>query len=274
MQTDKKFLKESASSFLTTSEALEKFWDPKSRQIFALRYLVVGEILARLVVERKESLVLDAGCGGGFILNFLPKLSRDAVYLGLDISLRNVQRARSKWAELKTFPEAHFLVADVENLPLKGSFVDVVVSIEVLEHLLDPRSGLREMSRVLRQNGKIVLTTPSAFKLSGRSVLSAVRDAVFAQVEKPPKQRETTLKTSVDIMIPHRDFTRFELGNILKNHFQIISIFSLTFNRVYVVLKKFLPQKAMGKVFYVDKALRRVPVLRVLGDYWLVIGEK
>jgi len=269
----KKFLKKTIDCLLTTSEALEKF-DPKSRRIYWLKYLNVGGIVVKLFRMKKHYLILDAGCGDAILLNFLPKLNGGAVYIGVDIGLKNIQRARSRLRRLQTFPEGYFLIADVETLPLKGYCVDVVISIEVLEHLVSPMSGLHEMSYVLKQTGKLVLTTPSAFKLGGRSILLALRNSVFSQIDKPPKQRETFFKTRPGVVIPHREFTCFELSNLVKKYFRIINISSFTFSYVYVILKKILPQIAFKKIFYGDLVLRRVPVVRRLGDHWLVIGEK
>lgn len=273
MQTEKKDLKELARSLPTTSEALEKFWDIKSRQVYLLRYALVQKTLSELLKGKEHCVILDAGCGDGTLLDFFHRISESIIYVGVDFSSKGIQHAFLKWRKFKAVTEAYFILADVENLPFQRKSVDVLISIEVLEHLLDPKLAILEMNRVLKYNGKCILTTPSAFKLS-RSLYSVIKNSLLAQVDKPPKKREALLRTKVGIVIPHKDFTRFELKVLLNAVFQITNVTSMTFNRIYVILKTVLPANATGKLFYVDLVMSRLPFVKVLGDHWLVIGEK
>lgn len=102
--------------------------------------------------------VLDVGCGKGVYAEFLAE--RGFEVLGID-SETNLLPRRGK---------ASYAVADVYSLPFKDSSFDTVLCLDVLEHLEDDVSGLREAARVARRN--IVATVPNAcvpraFKLVG-----------------------------------------------------------------------------------------------------------
>ena len=76
-------------------------------------------------------------------------------YCGVDISVPSVQGARSKGLN------AVLLDVSQEQLPLETHSVDVVYCSEVLEHLYNPDFAVEEFKRVLRSDGKILITTPN-----------------------------------------------------------------------------------------------------------------
>jgi SAM-dependent methyltransferase len=51
------------------------------------------------------------------------------------------------------------VLGDLRALPFRGDSFDAVVNIQVLEHLQEPAQGVREMSRVLKPGGQLILTT-------------------------------------------------------------------------------------------------------------------
>jgi SAM-dependent methyltransferase len=105
--------------------------------------------------------ILDAACGNGRYTRFLLKhADRDAVITAFDYSRRMLHRARKR---LHT-PRVHHVTADLIRLPFPDGYFDAIVCGWVLEHLLDPRPGLRELARVLAPGGKVlILTTEDTF---------------------------------------------------------------------------------------------------------------
>ncbi|NDJ77450.1 MAG: class I SAM-dependent methyltransferase [Chloroflexi bacterium] len=95
------------------------------------------ELLAPLAYER----VLEAGCGEGYILELLNRPG----CVGMDIDLPVTQEARAR------FPAAYFAVADGTRLPVPDRSYDLVLGIEVLEHVPDPAAFVREARRVTRR---------------------------------------------------------------------------------------------------------------------------
>jgi ubiquinone/menaquinone biosynthesis C-methylase UbiE len=100
--------------------------------------------------------ILDAGCGNGRYLRFLLRQAdADAELTGCDLSEGMLNRARRR---LKS-DRPNLLAADLTRLPYRDHSFDAIVCGWVLEHLPDPLPGLRELARVLRPGGKLLLLT-------------------------------------------------------------------------------------------------------------------
>ncbi len=98
--------------------------------------------------------ILDAACGNGRYSRFLlRRADPDAVLTSFDLSPRMVERARRRVGSER----ATFAVADLTRLPYADATFDAAVCGWALEHLPDPRPGLRELARVLRPGGKFLL---------------------------------------------------------------------------------------------------------------------
>lgn len=96
--------------------------------------------------------VLDVACGTGE--NF-PHLSRAERIIGVDLSPGMIEEANRRIAELRLRGTA--MVADAEELPFGESEFDAVVSALSSCTFPDPVAALREMGRVTRPGGKILL---------------------------------------------------------------------------------------------------------------------
>jgi ubiquinone/menaquinone biosynthesis C-methylase UbiE len=124
----------------------------------AIRWLTarwVRNLEAQLDAVRREPVVttgraLEVGCGEGVIAEKLRQ--RWDTVLGLDLPDSGLRR---EWAGR---PGPHYLHADADHLPFRDGEFDVVVSVEVLEHLTDPVRGLGELARVA--NRHIVVSVP------------------------------------------------------------------------------------------------------------------
>ncbi|HEY7485425.1 MAG TPA: class I SAM-dependent methyltransferase [Streptosporangiaceae bacterium] len=93
---------------------------------------------------------LEVGCGEGVIADKLHRRFGEVVALDLpDAGLR------SWWQH---YPGPGYLHADAHHLPFDDDQFDLVVSVEVLEHLTDPVQGLREMARVSRRH--VIFSVP------------------------------------------------------------------------------------------------------------------
>jgi SAM-dependent methyltransferase len=98
--------------------------------------------------------ILDAACGNGRYSKFLLRQADpDAVLTSFDLSPAMLRRARGR---LKS-DRVTFAVADLTRLPYASECFDAVVCGWVLEHLPDPRDGLRELARVMKPGGKLLL---------------------------------------------------------------------------------------------------------------------
>ena len=98
--------------------------------------------------------VLDLGCGNGSLSHLLAQ--HDYEVLGLDNSEQGIDIAQN------SFPDCKFVEADIYDVPdaaLLNSF-DVVIAVEVIEHLLYPKELVRYAKYCLKPNGRLILTTP------------------------------------------------------------------------------------------------------------------
>src|SRR5262245_45082090 len=100
--------------------------------------------------------ILDAGTGNGRYLRVVAKhADPDAELVGCDLSMGMLRRA----AQRVKSDRPHLLTADVTRLPYADAAFDAVIFGWVLEHLQNPLDGLRELARVLKPGGKLLLMT-------------------------------------------------------------------------------------------------------------------
>lgn len=98
--------------------------------------------------------VCELGCGNGAFAKHLAALGHDVV--GLDSSASGIQNAQASPSSAR-FVEAS--IYDEIAAEWRGRF-DVVVAVEVLEHLMLPRELIRRARELLKVGGRLVITTP------------------------------------------------------------------------------------------------------------------
>lgn len=123
--------------------------------IVSLHEPLLGALLRRGTFDvSRFGTILDIGSGAGQILGHLLKEARsDATIVAADLSHKMLRRAKNR---LRTDRPA-FLAADLTRLPFADASFDCVTCGWVIEHLPDPEPGLREMRRVLRPGGSLLL---------------------------------------------------------------------------------------------------------------------
>jgi SAM-dependent methyltransferase len=99
----------------------------------------------------KNKVVLDAGCGTGRHSYYAAKYGAEVI--GIDLSKAIDVAYRNN----RTNTRAHFIQADLTNLPLRYESFDLVYSIGVLHHLPDPESGFRELLKFVKTGGRILI---------------------------------------------------------------------------------------------------------------------
>jgi ubiquinone/menaquinone biosynthesis C-methylase UbiE len=103
--------------------------------------------------------VLDVGCGTGATLDAIVRAHPEVRAWGVDLSTQMIARARARLAGLdeRAGGAIDLQVADAEHLPLGDDSVDLVVCVDSLHHYPDPSAALREMRRVTRPGGGLVI---------------------------------------------------------------------------------------------------------------------
>jgi SAM-dependent methyltransferase len=109
------------------------------------------EMILEAAADRASGRVLENGCGVGLYLERLRPLAESVVGLEYDHG-RAVQALRAG---------DRIVQAAGEHLPFPDNHFDLVLSHEVLEHVRDDRLAVREIVRVLRVGGRLVLFCPN-----------------------------------------------------------------------------------------------------------------
>lgn len=110
-----------------------------------------------------DKVVLDAACGEGYGSALLAHSA--ASVIGIDVDADTIAHACQRYAR----DGLRFECSDCLQLPLADDSVDVVVSLETLEHLSDHDGLLREFRRVLKPDGLLVLSSPDRQQYSEAS---------------------------------------------------------------------------------------------------------
>lgn len=117
----------------------------------------IGRVLA-LAGDLTGLRILDVGCGKGELLAEIAARYPGSERYGVDLSTARLREAAERSGLRVTLVEA-----DIQKvLPFPGAFFDRIFCTETLEHLKDPERCLREIGRILKADGRAILTLPNA----------------------------------------------------------------------------------------------------------------
>jgi ubiquinone/menaquinone biosynthesis C-methylase UbiE len=104
-----------------------------------------------------DSVVLDAGSGTGIVtMSLLDSGFKPKTVVALDLSFNSLRLSREQFEKKKKYSPVEVVHGNIITLPFAANTFDMVMTCGVLEYVnLD--DGLRELSRVLKPNGKLVL---------------------------------------------------------------------------------------------------------------------
>lgn len=126
------------------NNCFQRYWHKK-------RFESVKNIMAGL-----EGDILDLGCHGGTLANFISNLNKNNRLFGLDISKNAIDYAGKK------YPHLQFKTHDLNRgIPYPGKKFDAVTCFDVLEHIYDPLKLIGETNRVLKNNGYFIIDIPN-----------------------------------------------------------------------------------------------------------------
>lgn len=123
--------------------------------VLYLIHLKAYEEAAQFVNE--SSYVLDLGCNTGYGTAVLAKSAREVI--GVDVSVTALEEARRRFGSAENLS---FTEVDGRTLPFEDGHFDVVVSMQVIEHIGDYDRYLSEIRRVSRPGGTAIFSTPNA----------------------------------------------------------------------------------------------------------------
>jgi len=133
-------------------------------------------ITRQLINNYAKGLVLDIGCAEGW---FALWMLHGAEYVGIDISATKIKRAIREVKEKINIAE--FIVCSFDDLPFREEAFDTIIWTEGPEHAINPEHVFRELKKLLRDRGTIIVSTmgldpPSWYKFLRRMLKMQEKD--------------------------------------------------------------------------------------------------
>jgi SAM-dependent methyltransferase len=180
----------------------------ESSSVPVLSFPETGPVVAALF-GRTQGWVLDAGCGPNPMLSILLGETAGRSMVGIDIGLGTVRLAREQALSLGV--RFFGVVADIEALPFRDASFDGAVCEDTIEHLPDDRAGIKELRRVLRSGGQLVLGTPNRIRLD--VLLARARD----RLRGVRRDDSAYFATSSHL----REYSWRQLELLVRTHFRV-----------------------------------------------------
>lgn len=125
----------------------------KTHWLMRVRRMIVGDLLCRyLDPQTGDVKILDFGCGSGILVGELQGRGYNA--FGVDVSDEAVEFGRMQGVKNLDIQSGEFL-----GYP--NDYFDAVLSMDVLEHLEDESWAIKEISRVAKPQGRVIVTVPA-----------------------------------------------------------------------------------------------------------------
>jgi SAM-dependent methyltransferase len=129
---------------LQTHQAEDRHWWYRGRRT------VLERVIAQLRLPARAR-ILDAGCGSG---RNMIDLARHGVVTGIELSETSVALARER-------DSGEVIAGSVLEMPFAADSFDLAASLDVIEHLEDDLTALRELRRVVAPGGSLLVTVPA-----------------------------------------------------------------------------------------------------------------
>lgn len=124
-------------------------WDKVQSTLFSNK---VREVAISVANIQEGLTAVDVGAGTGFITEEL--LKHNVKVIAIDQSTKMIEEMRSRFC----CRQIDFRLGEAKNLPIETEFVDYVFANMYLHHVENPPAAIKEMVRILKPGGKIVIT--------------------------------------------------------------------------------------------------------------------
>lgn len=142
--------------------ALEQYWFARHEVAYEWSANLIRQTVQTAATpdSANELVIVDAGCGEGYGAHLLGA-ELDAEVLGLELDESAAAHARARYGDTITILEAN-----LDNWPTAAASADVVVSMQVVEHLWNLPKFWSEALRTLKPGGLLIITTPNRLTFS------------------------------------------------------------------------------------------------------------
>ncbi len=240
-------------------------------KLYRVRYDTVYEMIRFLP---PNMIILDAGCGDGVFLSKSFKSNKNII--GLDLSMKSLRQFKThieaNSAQQKYVP---LINGDIESLPIRCNCLDTIVCIETIEHLIDVEKALKEFRRVLKPEGNLIVTVPSAMNPRNLiTVLNTVNRKIeilwsflkgtilhqegyiehtWSDVEGNIYPHKVYFKWKIKKVIENNGYTIKSIKNtglIIHNTNGLFSIILNLFQSILQLINRFV--KSIGQLFVIE----------------------
>ena len=180
-------------------EKISRYWDLLSKVPTALDNCwskQVGKALLRYVTRKRplQGRILDYGCGPGFLVADLLEITGTAVVYGVEHSPESVRLVNSRFQGHQRF--GGVLPAATIPTGYATGYFDIVFFVETIEHILPTQrdGALRELRRLLRPGGIVVVTTPNEEDIEASKAVCPDCGGIFHVVQHVSTWSAATLQ--------------------------------------------------------------------------------
>ena len=208
------------------SKLASEWWDPNGKfkplhkfnpvRLNYIKKSILDKLKKRSSGKSLKNIkVLDIGCGGGLLCEPLSKLG--AKVIGIDASEKNIKIAKTHAKKSKL--KINYYCASPENFISKEKF-DVVLNMEIVEHVEDVNLFLKESSKFLKKNGIMFIAT---LNKTLKSYIFAILGAEYILRWLPIGTHDWNMFISPDKLVKICEKNSLSLDEILGVKYNVIS---------------------------------------------------
>jgi SAM-dependent methyltransferase len=228
------------------------------------RVMMEGQFarVAEMLELKSGMRLLDLGCGAGLFLVWLAGQTKLECH-GIDLSFNSLKSAQGAGAVLD------LTLGDAESLPYKNGSFDRIACNGAAHHLIDLRSALREMHRVLAPGGILVMYEPNA------NPLTNVVRSVFLSSNKYESPADLAHKDAFTPKAVHATLLETGFTGIRTAFYDFLAY---PLSGMYMDLPLSRSKTAMRILTRLESRLERFPLLKPICDLFawrlLVVAAK
>ena len=192
---------DSKDYFASLYGATDELGNPSQTKIDKLRDNLLVKMFSKYgSTALEDSSVVDIGCGYGWLLDYFDTAKR---VCGSDISEHAIEVAR------KRSPSREFKVADIQAGVAFDNKFDLVLAINVIEHLPNPAAGIKAICDALKPGGITLVHLPTINNVFNKWEYKYLYDSDSTHIYRPKGSEirkmfeDNGLKTMRDSFLPH-----------------------------------------------------------------------